>query len=230
VDEHVGRELPLDAPFRTAQGEPITLRRIAGRGKPILLVFAYNRCTMLCNLVLRSVASLAHDLPERLGRDYTIVTISIDPRETAHEAARTQALVLERASYTGERAGWPFLVGERSAIERVASAVGFRYAWDAPSEQYAHPAVLIAVSRDARIVRYFHGLTPGREDVARALFSSSDTPAQGSVGKLLSCFRFTGIHAKYGRAIQRFLQGGTLLIVAALALTVGRAAHRRRAP
>jgi protein SCO1/2 len=229
VEEHVGAELPLDAVFRKSSGEVVRLRQVLGRGRPTLLVLAYNRCSMLCNLVIRRVASAARGMPARPSGDYDLVTVSIDPRETPNEAARTQAVALDRAGYPGQRERWPFLVGEQSQIDLVAKALGFRYVWDARSEQYAHPAVVFTITADGHIARYLYGLNFDAAEVGRALFGKKPATAQASLSSALTCFRFESVKSKYGSAVSRFLQIGTLAVLFAMAIGVKLFIGRRRA-
>jgi protein SCO1/2 len=229
VEEHVGAPLPLDAVFRRSSGEAVRLRQVLGRGRPTLLVLAYNRCSMLCNLVLRRVASAARGMPARPSEDYDLVTVSIDPRETPDEAARAEAVALDRAGYAGQRERWPFLVGEQSQIDVLAKALGFRYVWDARSEQYAHPAVVFAITADGHIARYLYGLNFDAAEVGRALFGKKPATAQASLTSALTCFRFESVKSKYGSAVSRFLQIGTLAVLFAMAIGVKLFIGRRRA-
>ncbi len=216
VDPRLGAALPLDARFTTSEGQAVQLGDLIGRGKPALLVLAYSRCSMLCSLVLRATADLVPALGLRLGADYSLVTISIDPRETRFEAARTQAVTLARAGQPDATTLWPFLVGEREAIDAVASSVGFRYQWDERSEQYSHPAVIYAISSDGRVDGWFFSLRPEPERVRAAL--SGVSAASDSLGAaVLGCFRFDALGRAYGPVVQRAFQGGALLVLGGLA-------------
>lgn len=208
VEDRVGVSLPLDARFRSSTGRELSLGEVLGNGQPALLVLAYNRCEMLCSLVLRSVADVVRELPPETG-DFSIVTVSIDPTDTVHEAARMQAVMLDRAGLGGQAARWEFLVGERVDIDRVAQAVGFQYAWDAATEQYAHPAVIYAVSPTGALSAYFQGLGPDPQRIADALRGEARWMDWRSVqGALLSCFRFDSAKSRYGALIDGGLAAG----------------------
>ena len=101
VEEKLGAQLPLSAHFRSSTGHEVSLGDVLGNGKPALLVLAYNSCTMLCSLVLRGVAELITELERLPGEAYSVVTLSIDPRDTVHEAARLQAALLDSAGLPG---------------------------------------------------------------------------------------------------------------------------------
>src|SRR5690606_36102484 len=128
--ERIGARLPLDLVFEDTAHEPVRLGDVIGNGEPAILVLAYNRCEMPCSLVLRGVVKLMQKTDWVLGEDLALVEISIDPRETPDESARTQQQVLEQIGHPGEPGRWPFLVGDEDAITAVADAIGFRYRWD----------------------------------------------------------------------------------------------------
>jgi protein SCO1/2 len=244
VDEHIGAALPLDLQFTDSTDRIVRLGDYFGDGKPVLLLLTYNRCAMLCSLVLRgtskALAALATPTTfDRLpGRDYRVLNVSIDPRDNPHEAARKQAVVLEQVGLAGQPARWPFLVGEEPAIHALADSLGFRYAWDARSEQYAHPAVIFVIDPQGRIARYLYGFEFEPRALAAALAQEPDTPVTGRAGAglaeaILSCFRFEPSARIFGAPIQRLFQGGALLVLftltTAVVLCVRRERRRERA-
>jgi protein SCO1 len=226
LERKIGAELPLEARFQKSDGHATQLGGVLGNGKPALLVLAYNRCEMLCSLVLGTLVDLLRQIEAEPGPDFSIVTLSIDPTETVHEAARMRTVLLERAGLPGAAPFWSFLVGKREEIDAVASSIGFRYAWDAASEQYAHPAVIFAVSGDGKLLDYFPGLDPDAARVAAALSGAQQSSSIAQT--ILSCFRFDTASSKYGLLIQTLLRvGAAVLAVAVAALIVG-LNHRER--
>jgi len=224
LERHVGARLPLDARFRASDGRQVALGDIVARGKPTLLVLAYNRCTMLCNLVLRRVARLVTELGLAPGVDYGLVSISIDPTESVDIAARQKAALLDAAGLAGRDAAWTSLVGERAAIDAVAGAIGFRYAWDPATEQYAHPALLTTLDADGRVSAYFDGLDP-EVDAVRAALAGRPQAAATITQALARCFRFDTASTRYGSALMwslRALATGLSLGLVVLVLRLGR--------
>lgn len=221
VDERVGARLPLDLRFVSSTGQSVRLGDVVGNGKPTLLVLAYNRCAMLCSLVLRSVSGFVDESSWVPGERYAVVAVGINPRESPHEAARTQASVLSRAGYAGERQRWPFLIGDAASITTLADRLGFKYAWDPRSEQYAHPAVVFAIAPDGRIAQYFYGLNLDTKEVEAALASGVDSNASYASttqiashikASILSCFRFETVSNLYGAAVQNGFRIGALAV------------------
>lgn len=230
VEEHVGARLPLETRFHTSQGRSVALGDVLGNGTPTLLVLAYNRCTMLCSLVLRGVMDLVQRSDWAPRRDVGLVWIGIDPRETADESARTQATVLQQIGYPDQPERWPFLVGTEAAIRQVADSLGFRYRWDPRTEQYAHPAVLFAIGADGTIEHYFYGLRHDPAEVAAALRGEPPprTDPDSVAAAILSCFRFDPLSRRYGGAIRILFRVGAALVFLALVAGIGVLALRRR--
>jgi protein SCO1/2 len=227
VKEQIGARLPLESKFITAQGKHVTLGQVLDTGKPTLLVLAYSRCSMLCSLVLRSVSRLLRESKLAPGTDFTLVTLSIDPRDTKDEAARTQHSALDHAGYPSQVERWTFLVGSQRAIDAVASAVGFRYSWDDRTEQYAHPAVVFAVSPSGELTHYFYGLRLDPASVERALAGENAT-TNGIAAAALNCFRFDSVGRRYGKTIERSFQLGSALVLLIVVVGLGLLFRRGR--
>jgi protein SCO1 len=228
VEQHVGARVPLELSFRDSTNRRVELGALLGRGRPAVLVLAYSRCAMLCSVVLRQVTDNVRGLGLEPGRDFDLVTVSIDPRETPQEIGRAQATALARAGYEGQLARWPFLVGDQRSIARVADSVGFRYQWDARTEQYAHPAVVIVLSDRGEVTRYLQGASWRPGELASALRGSNTAPA-ATLDRLLQCFRPDTTQSKYGTTIRRGLASGGALTLAGLLLVIARARRARRA-
>lgn len=238
VDEQIGARVPLDVTFTAARTGPLALRDLVDGTRPVLLVLAYARCRMLCSLVLRGVADVARRMPLVPGDDYRLVLVGLDPRETADEATRMQAALLDRLGGGDDPRRWPYLVGERASIDAVAGALGFHYAWDERTEQYAHPAVIFVLTPDGRIARYLHGVQFAPDEVAGALADAAAgrTPSPSSAAaEVMRCFRFDPATRRAGARAERLLQAGAalsfLLLFAGIAgLIVWERLRARRAP
>jgi len=229
IEEHVGRRLPLAVRFSRSDGGSVALGDVLGRGRPALLVLSYSHCALMCSTVLRGAADVAREL--RAGGDsFAFVNVSIDPRESPAEAARVQAPLLERAGLAGAPEGWPFLVGSRASIDAVADALGFRYAWDARTQQYAHPAALFAIAPDGVVRGYFYGVRFERNAVRTALLGA--LPKQAPSTEPLTCFRLDTLERRFGTRLAWFFRAGgaATLALGAAGLMALRRAGRQRAP
>ena len=111
---------------------------------------------MLCNLVLNAQTSAMREIPWTPGREYEVVTISIDPTETFELARQKKAAYL--ASYERQTAGWHFLTDHEGNVKKLADQVGFHYTYDENTRQYAHQAAIMILTPDGKVSRYLYGI------------------------------------------------------------------------
>lgn len=224
LDEHVGARLPLDARFTDTVGRRIQLGALFDGRRPVLLVLAYVRCKMLCSLVLGATTEAVRTLPLALGRDYRVVTVSIDPREDAASAAAKRRELLRRIGRPDD-AAWTYLVGAAHPIEALADALGFRFAWDPHTEQFAHPAVVFVLTPDGRIADYLQGVAFDPARLAAALRGAArgelSPVTSASAESVLSCFHFDPALRAHREQIERYLQIGGAVIAGTLFSSVG---------
>ncbi len=137
-DQRLNEQVPLNLGFRDESGNSVVLKDYF-HGKPVILVLAYYRCPMLCNLVLNGLTQTMCDLSFDLGKEFEVVTVSFDPRETPELAAAKKETYVKRYGRPGAANGWHFLTGEQAAIEAVTSAVGFRFRYDEQRDELRTP-------------------------------------------------------------------------------------------
>jgi protein SCO1/2 len=172
---------------------------------------------MLCTQMLRAMASTFGVLSMDPGQDFEIVAVSIDPREGPEAAARRKIEVIERYGRPEAAGGWHFLTGETAAIDRVAGAAGFRYAWDEDTQQYAHPAGIVVLTPDGRLARYLFGLEYGPRDLRLALIEASEGAVGSAVDAiLLYCYHYDPMTGRYGLVVMRLLRVAGVATVLAI--------------
>jgi protein SCO1/2 len=220
-DQHVGAHLPLAVTFTDENGRAIRLGDYFGT-TPVLLVPAYAHCPMLCPLVQSGVRSALRALALDVGKDFRVVSFSFDPAETVADAAARKAAALADYRRPGAEAGWHFLTGEPTAIRALTDAIGFRYAWDDASKQFAHASGVVVATPDGTIARYFFGVEFAPKDLRLALVEAS----AGRIGSivdqlLLFCFHYDPETGRYTRVAMGAMQIGGAATVLALAAFVG---------
>lgn len=228
VDQRVGERVPLDLRLRDRQGRTVTLGQLLD-GRPTLLELAWYDCPNLCDLSLRRLGSQLSDVKYRPDRDYRVITVSLDPDEGPADADHAAAMLDE--SYQGPATGspWHVLTGDRDGIRRLAAAIGFRYQYDADTDQYAHPAGLAVLDGGGRIASYLLGLTFSGHDLQLALTRAGDGELGSFVDQIaLRCFHFDPQKGAYTLDVLRVLNLACLVTALALALGVGTLMWRRR--
>jgi protein SCO1/2 len=217
VDEHLGVVLPGDIALRDDHENAVQSGDLFRGDRPTVLVLGYYRCPMLCNVLLEGVGKALAESGYSPGRDYTLVALSIDPDEQPVDAAHKKDALLARLGVKDET-GVRFLLGGEREVRAMADAVGFRYAKDPLTNQFAHPALITIVSPGGRISRYLYGINPPVRDLRLSLVEA----AEGKIGTiadrvLLTCYRYDPASRRYGPFINGFFRIGALGIL----ITVG---------
>jgi protein SCO1/2 len=215
-DQNLDKPVPLDTPLRDESGRAVTLGDYFGQ-RPVVMVFAYYDCPMLCTIVINGLASALDVLSLEPGKDFELVTVSFDPRDTPATASAKKAAYIARYKKPGAAAAWHFLTGDQKSIDRLTKAAGFRYVWDKETSQFAHPTGVIVLTPDGRLARYLFGVEYGPRDLRYALVEASS----GRVGSvvdtlLLYCYHYDPITGRYGLAIMRTIRLAAITTVLAL--------------
>ena len=228
-DQRLGEQVPLDLVFRDEVGRLIPLRSLF-RGRAMVLSLVYYQCPMLCTLTLNGLASALSVLTFDVGKEFDVVTVSFEPKETAPLAAAKKKAHLERYQRPGAAEGWHFLTGDAPAIAALTRAVGFRYVWDAETRQYAHPAGLVVLTPDGRIARYMYGVEYAPRDLRLALVEASQRRIGNPVDTvLLYCYQYDPARGRYAASVLRLVRLGGILTVLGLASFVLVSLRRERA-
>ncbi len=217
MTQRLGEAVPLQLTFTDESGKAVQLGSFFS-DRPVVIVPVVYECAMLCTQVLNALHRTLQSIDLVAGRDFAVVVMSIDPRETAQLAAEKKLRYLGRhASATTWRA-WHFLTGEHAPISQLTEAVGYFYTYDEQTRQFAHPAAVVVLTPQGRISRYVVGLDYSPSDLRLALIESSDGVIGSMVDRLLlRCYRYDPRNGRYGLAIATALQVGgalTVLLVA----------------
>src|SRR5439155_5795003 len=137
-EQHPGHQISGDLVFRDEKGRALKLNEFFGN-RPIILVLGYYRCPMLCTMINDGLINALENLQSSVGSDFEVVNLSIDPNEKSAAATEKKALYVRRYGRSGAATGWHCLVGDEKSIAQLADEVGYRYAYDPQTKQYAHP-------------------------------------------------------------------------------------------
>lgn len=217
AEQNLNAVIPMDLMFRDEAGRVVRLRELF-HGKPVLLNFMYYRCPMLCSMAMENVASALTELKFDIGRDYDVITVSIDPRDTPKEAAEKKEKYIKRYGRFESESGWHFLTGHESAIKSLTNTVGFRYAYDMEQDQFAHPTMLIVLTAQGRISRYLYGFDYKGRDLRLALVEASANKIGSATDQLLLlCYHYDPVTGKYTRSTMNAVRAGSMATVAGIA-------------
>lgn len=217
VDERFDSSIPLDATFRDHEGNTVRIGDIVDGRRPVVLHFVYYSCATVCDLAMNNVATALTQQPWTVGTDFDVITVSMDPRDTPTDARNARGRLLGRYGRTEAEQGWHFLVGDEEQIQRLADAVGYRYRWDEPTQQFAHPAVLMILQDSGAVARYLYGLEIPPDDVRLALIEASQNRAMSTTDRVLSfCFQYSQHDGRYVLAAWNLMRAGGVLTIVLL--------------
>ena len=222
IEQKLNQQLPLDLVFRDETGQTVKLGQYFGQ-KPVVLALVYYDCPMLCTQVLNGMITSFRVLPFQVGKEFDVVTISFDPRETPALAAEKKKLYINYLPDKMEASantGWHFLTGDAANIERITDAVGFHYHYDEATSQFAHASAIMVTTPEGKLSRYFYGIDYPARDLRLGLIESSQNKIGSPVDQLLLyCYHYDPATGKYGAAIMRVMRiAGVLTLLAIVAM------------
>ena len=235
-EQRLNERLPLDLPFKDEDGRDVRLGAFFGE-RPVILAFVYYECPMLCTQVLNGLTTSLTVLEESVGRDFDVVAVSFDPRETPVLASGKKKTYLDRYKRPASTPGWHFLTGTEASIKALTDAAGFHYTWDDKTQQFAHPSGIVIATPDGRLSRYFFGIEYASRDVKFALIESSAGKIGNAIDQLLLyCYHYDPATGSYGfMAMGAVRIGGAVTLIALVGFVAislareGRARHATEA-
>jgi protein SCO1 len=205
-DQNIDKQIPLDVTFKDENGQGVQVGKYFG-ARPVVLNFVYYDCPMICLQTLSSLASTLKVLSQEPGKDFEIVTVSFDPRETPALALNKKREFVERSGKPHTAGGWHFLTGAEPDIDRLTQAAGFRYVWDESAKQFAHPTGIIVLTPGGRIARYLFGIDYGPRDLRLAILDASANKVGSPIERaLLYCYHYDLATGRYSLAIMRVVR------------------------
>ena len=215
IDQRIGQQLPLDLTFRDETGRDVRIGEYF-RDKPVVLALAYYECPMLCTQVLNGMTASLKTLSFDAGRDFEVVVVSIDPKDGHQMAAAKKDSYVRHYGRPQTAGAWHFLTGAEPSIQKLADAIGFRYAYDTNLKQYAHGAAIYVATPKGVVSRYLLGIDFAPRDLRLALVEASNN-ALGTVADqvLLLCYHYDPASGKYGAATLNAVRVGFIATVGA---------------
>jgi protein SCO1/2 len=220
-DQRLNESLPLATRFQDEEGREVALGDYFGT-KPVVLAFVYFECPMLCTQVLNGLTTSLTVLTETVGREFDVVAISFDARETPALANGKKKSHLDRYKRPESAHGWHFLTGDDAAIKAVTDAAGFTFVWDEQTQQFAHPSGIIVATPEGKLARYFFGIEYAPRDVKFALIESSAGRIGNAIDQLLLyCYHYDPASGSYGFVAMGAVRiGGALTVLALVGFVV----------
>jgi protein SCO1/2 len=221
IDQHLNEQVPLNLTFKDEQGKTVKLGDYFHNGRPVILNLVYFQCPMLCTEVLNGLTSALRVIRFVPGKEFEVVTLSIDPRETPELAANKKQMYLKKLGNPEAGKGWHFLTGDQAQISELANAVGFHYRYDPKLGQFAHAAGIMLITPTGKVSQYYYGVEYSAKDMRLGIVEAS----QNKIGSLadqvlLYCYHYDPSTGKYGATITNIIRLAGLATVIVLGSTL----------
>jgi len=229
VEEHLGSKINTELTFQDETGATVPLKKYFNGTKPVLFFLVYYECPNLCTFVLNAAVDSIKKINLLPGKDFEMVAVSIDPRETPDLAQQKKTAYLQSYGNLATEGGWHFLVGKQPQITELSNQLGFKYKWDNEQKQFAHTSSIFVLTGDGKISRYFYGILYPERDMRVALLEAGRGHIGTIVDKLLLfCFHYDASTKKYVLMATRIMTAGGALTVAVLGLFLGLTYRKER--
>jgi protein SCO1/2 len=206
IEQHLNDQIPPDLIFRDETGKSVRLADYFGK-KPLILNLVYYQCPMLCGEVLSGLESALRVLKFDVGKEFEVLTVSFDPKETPQMATAKKAEFLKRYGRPGAAEGWHFLTGPESSIAALTKAAGFDYEYDPKTGQFAHATAIMVLTPEGKIAQYYYGVEFAPKDLRLGLVQASQNKIGSIVDEvLLYCYHYNPDTGKYSAIISRILK------------------------
>lgn len=220
VIQKLNDTIPTDLPLIDEQGNAVNLADFYKAGRPVVLNLGYNRCPVVCGLMLKQLADTVGDTGLDMGEDYVILNISIDPNETPEHSRKTREdaeAMLKKNGAAFDADGWRFLTADQQTIDTLTDAVGFQYFYIPPQNEFGHPSMIVLTTGDATISRYLTGTTYDSKTLRLSLVEASE----GKVGSILdqaflTCFRWDPEANNYAATAKFIMMTGGVVTMLAI--------------
>ena len=228
LEQRLHEFIPLDLPWWDEAGQPVFLRDYFG-SKPVILTLVYYDCPNLCTLVLDGLLKTLRVLSLTVGKDFHVLTVSINPTNPPSLAAVRHGHYIRAYGRAGVADGWHFLTGQPESIQRLTQAVGLRYTYDAAQGEFAHAAGIMVLTPQGQLARYFYGVEYAPRDVRLALVEAAASKIGSPIDQLLLlCYHYDPQSGTYSLAILRLLRLAGVATVVALGTCLGVMLQRER--
>ena len=206
IEQRLNEQIPPGLGFRDETGKPVHMTDYFGK-KPMILNLVYYQCPMLCGEVLSGLESALRVMKFDVGKEFDVLTISFDPRETPEMAAKKKAEFLKRYGRAGAERGWHFLTGPKESIDALTKAAGFQYEYIDKTGQFAHATAIMVLTPGGKISQYYYGVEFAPKDLRLGLIQASGNKIGTVVDQvLLYCYHYDPATGKYGAIVSRILQ------------------------
>lgn len=222
ISQKLGEKIDLNLVFTDEEGEKVSLREYFEKGVPVGITLNYYECPMLCTLQLNGLVDALKEISLVPGKDFQLITVSINPNETHELAKLKKSNYLKAYGRAGASVGWHFLTGDAENIRKLTEAVGFNYRFDPKTGEFAHVAVLVLLTPKGEISRYLADVLYDPKILRLSLVEASRGKIGNAIDQIfLYCFRYSSETGRYTPIVLNIVRIVSALVLMALLVVLG---------
>ncbi len=212
IDERLGQRAAIDLVLRDEDGQAVPLRTLID--KPTILTLNYFRCAGICTPQLNGVVDVLNRTQAEPGKDFQVITVSFDPRDTPEIAAQKRTNYLREITRPFPPGAWRFLTADAATTKALADSVGFKF--KSQGDDFIHAAAIIFLSPTGDVTRYMYGVTYLPADLQLAAQEAARNQARPTINKWLKiCFSYDPEGRRY---VFNFTRIGAAIILLGAAI------------
>lgn len=221
ISQNLNKQIPLDGQFVDETGKPVHLGDYFSGKRPVILTLVYYQCKVLCPEEMNGLTGALEMVDLKPGKDFEIVTVSIDPTDTPAEAASEKRTYLKRYGHPETADGWHYLTGQQPAINALAKAMGIGYVRvpgpDGRLAQFAHASSIQILTPEGKMAQYYLGVEYSPKDLRLGLVEASHNQIGSIVDNILTyCYHYDPLLNKHSLVVARIVQLGGVFTVLGL--------------
>jgi len=214
ITEKLDNQIPLDLVFKDETGKIVKIGEYFDSSRPVIITPVFYRCRNLCTETLNGLTAAMKELEWSAGKDFQVVTFSINHEENYRLAQVKKTAYLGAYERESAEDGWHFLTGDQASIKALTDSLGFGFKYIERTSDFAHAASIIIVTPDGRISRYLNTMIPEAQTMDKALIEASS----GTIGSswdrvVLWCSTFDPSAGKYVIAARKVMALGALATI-----------------
>ncbi|MBK8791919.1 MAG: SCO family protein [Holophaga sp.] len=207
INEKLGQEAALDGAFKDESGNTVSLRTLIN--KPTILTLNYFRCAGICTPQLNGVVDVLNQTKAEPGKDFQVITVSFDERDTPEIAFQKRTNYLREITRPFPPAAWRFLTADAATSKALADSVGFKF--KKQGDDFIHAGAIMFLSPKGEITRYMYGVTYLPADLQLAVQEASRSEARPTINKWLKiCFSYDPAGRRY---VVNFTRIGAIIVL-----------------
>jgi len=208
--------IDLNLKFTNEYNQTKTLREYMN-DKPTILTINYYNCPTLCSPLLYEVADVVQRVGLEPGKDFNVLTLSIEKNDTFKHAKTTKDKIFKTIKTPFKVNAWNFLSTQsQEDIDNITDSVGFKYERRVKDGvvDYLHPAAIIVLTPTGKVSRYLNGIKYLPFDLKLAILEASDEKTRPTIANtLLYCFAYDAESKTYIFKAEKIVGGIIFFIV-----------------